>query len=119
TVSDSSGYVVDEAGIDHDLLKQIKEVERARISVYAERRPSARFVRTGSVWDVPGDIAFPSATQNELQGEHAKTLVKNGVFAVVEGANMPSTPDALDVFQAAGVLFAPGKAANAGGVATS
>ncbi|MGB3414711.1 MAG: NADP-specific glutamate dehydrogenase [Microbacteriaceae bacterium] len=119
TVSDSSGYVVDEDGIDLALLKQIKEVERGRISAYAERRPSARFVSNGSVWDVPADIAFPSATQNELHGQHAKTMVKNGIFAVIEGANMPSTPEAVDIFQEAGVLFAPGKAANAGGVATS
>lgn len=119
TASDSSGYVVDEAGIDLDLLKQIKEVERLRISVYAERRPSARFVSGGSVWDVPGQIALPCATQNELSAEAAATLIKNGVQAVAEGANMPCVPEAVEAFQAAGVLFGPGKAANAGGVATS
>jgi glutamate dehydrogenase (NADP+) len=119
TASDSSGYIVDEAGIDLDLLKQLKEVERKRISAYAEARPSARFVSGGSVWDVPGEIALPSATQNELDTTHAHTLIKNGVLAVAEGANMPSTPGAVHAFQKAGVLFAPGKAANAGGVATS
>ncbi|MGK9147829.1 NADP-specific glutamate dehydrogenase [Plantibacter flavus] len=119
TASDSSGYVVDDAGIDLDLLKQIKEVERGRISEYAARRPGAHFVAGGSVWDVPGEIALPSATQNELNERDAIALVKNGVIAVAEGANMPSTPEAVRVFQEAGVLFGPGKAANAGGVATS
>lgn len=120
TASDSSGYVVDEAGIDLDLLKQIKEVERGRIAEYAERRgDSARFVAGGSVWDVPVDIALPSATQNELGVEAARTLVRNGVQAVSEGANMPATPEAIAVFREAGVAFGPGKAANAGGVATS
>jgi glutamate dehydrogenase (NADP+) len=119
TASDSSGYIVDEAGIDLDLLKQIKEVERLRISSYAERRTSARFVSGGSVWDVPGQIALPSATQNELSLRDAKALIGNGVEAVAEGANMPCLPDAVHAFQQAGVLFGPGKAANAGGVATS
>ena len=120
TASDSSGYVVDENGLDLDLLKQIKEVERGRIHEYAERRGGkATFVKGGNVWDVPGDIALPSATQNELDEASAKTLVKNGVLAVSEGANMPSTPEAVHVFQGAGVAFGPGKAANAGGVATS
>ncbi|MGN6503022.1 MAG: NADP-specific glutamate dehydrogenase, partial [Pseudolysinimonas sp.] len=119
TASDSSGYVVDDAGIDVGLLKQIKEVERGRIAEYAARRPGARFVEGGSVWDVAGDIAIPSATQNELDADHARALVANGVRAVAEGANMPTFPDAVAVFQDAGVLFAPGKAANAGGVATS
>ncbi|GAB3044285.1 NADP-specific glutamate dehydrogenase [Parafrigoribacterium mesophilum] len=119
TASDSSGYIVDEAGIDVELLKQIKEVERARISEYAVRRPSARFVSSGQVWHVPGQIALPSATQNELGSDDAAELVKNGVIAVGEGANMPCTPDAAELFQEAGVLFAPGKAANSGGVATS
>ncbi|WP_416445250.1 NADP-specific glutamate dehydrogenase [Leucobacter sp. HNU] len=119
TASDSSGYVVDEAGIDVALLKQVKEVERERISVYAERRPGARFIAGGSVWDVPVELAFPCATQNEL-GEHAaRSLIANGVRAVAEGANMPTTPAAVALFQDTGVLFAPGKAANAGGVATS
>lgn len=119
TASDSSGYIVDEAGIDLELLKQVKGVERARISEYAERRPSARYVAGGSVWDVPAELAFPCATQNELTDAHAKTLIANGVRAVTEGANMPTTPGAVEMFQDAGVLFAPGKAANAGGVATS
>ncbi|MGK0715032.1 NADP-specific glutamate dehydrogenase [Leucobacter sp. W1153] len=119
TASDSSGYVVDEKGIDIELLKQVKEVERARISEYAERRPSARFVAGGSVWDVPGDLAFPCATQNELNAAGARSLLDGGVRVVAEGANMPTTPDAVALFQQAGVLFAPGKAANAGGVATS
>ena len=120
TASDSSGYVVDENGIDLELLQQIKEVERGRIHEYAERRGSgARFVRGGSVWDVPADIALPGATQNELDIEAARTLVKNGVQAVSEGANMPCTPEAVSVFREADVAFGPGKAANAGGVATS
>jgi glutamate dehydrogenase (NADP+) len=117
--SDSSGYVVDENGIDLDLLKQVKEVERGRIEQYAERRGSASFVSGGSIWDVPCAVAFPSATQNELDGEAAAVLAKNGCRYVVEGANMPSTPTAVDVFREAGIGFAPGKAANAGGVATS
>jgi glutamate dehydrogenase (NADP+) len=120
--SDSSGYVVDEKGIDLALLKEIKDVRRERISEYARRKGAgAHFVPTekGSVWDVPCDVAMPSATQNELSGKDARMLVKNGVIAVGEGANMPSTPDAIKVFRDAGVLFGPGKAANAGGVATS
>lgn len=120
TASDSSGYVVDEGGIDLDLLKQIKEVERGRIREYAERRGGkARFVEGGNVWEVPGEIAIPSATQNELDAASAKTLLKNGLIAVSEGANMPSTPEAVDLFQEATIAFGPGKAANAGGVATS
>ncbi|WP_218844629.1 NADP-specific glutamate dehydrogenase [Microbacterium pseudoresistens] len=119
TASDSSGYVVDDAGIDVALLRQIKEVERARIVEYANRRPGARFVEGGRVWEVPGDIAVPSATQNELSIDDAEALIANGVRAVSEGANMPCLPDAAAAFQKAGVLFAPGKAANAGGVATS
>ncbi|MGY1744813.1 NADP-specific glutamate dehydrogenase [Blastococcus sp. SYSU D00695] len=117
--SDSGGYVVDEQGIDLDLLKQVKEVERARVDVYAQRRPSATFVAGGDVWDVPCDVAMPSATQNELDGDAATTLVRNGCRYVVEGANMPTTPEGVRVFREAGVGFAPGKAANAGGVATS
>jgi glutamate dehydrogenase (NADP+) len=119
TASDSSGYVVDEQGIDVELLKQIKEVERGRISEYADRRPSARFVSGGSVWDVPGELAFPCATQNELDEAGARALLGGGVRAVAEGANMPTTPEAVALLQQAGVLFGPGKAANAGGVATS
>src|SRR5690606_19018113 len=119
TASDSSGYVVDDAGIDVALLRQIKEVERGRIIEYANRRASARFVEGGSVWDVPVDIAVPSATQNELSLADAESLIGNGVRAVSEGANMPCVPEAVEAFQRAGVLFAPGKAANARGVATS
>ncbi|MFD5224842.1 NADP-specific glutamate dehydrogenase [Microbacterium sp. NPDC058342] len=119
TASDSSGYVVDDAGIDLSLLRQIKEVERGRIVEYANRRPGARFVEGGNVWEVPVDIAVPSATQNELNEDSARMLIANGVRAVAEGANMPSTPEAVDAFQKSDVLFAPGKAANAGGVATS
>jgi glutamate dehydrogenase (NADP+) len=117
--SDSGGYVVDDDGIDLELLKQVKEVERARICEYAQRRPSAHFVEGGSVWDVECEVAIPSATQNELDGDAAAVLAKNGCRYVVEGANMPATPDAVRVFREAGVAFAPGKAANAGGVATS
>ncbi|MGV8851834.1 MAG: NADP-specific glutamate dehydrogenase [Rhodoglobus sp.] len=119
TASDSAGYVVDEDGIDLELLKQVKEVERSRISVYAERRTSARYVAGGSVWNVSGELAFPCATQNELTLDDAHMLLKNGLVLLAEGANMPCTPDAVETFQAADVLFAPGKAANAGGVATS
>ncbi|MEU5995180.1 NADP-specific glutamate dehydrogenase [Spirillospora sp. NPDC047418] len=120
TVSDSSGYVVDEKGIDLDLIKTIKEIERGRVSDYAEKRGgSARFVPGGRVWDVPADIALPSATQNELDAEAARILIRNGVKAVSEGANMPTTPEAVHIFQDAGVAFGPGKAANAGGVAVS
>ena len=119
TFSDSSGYVVDEAGVDLELLKQIKEVERGRVADYVERRPGARLVTGGSVWDVPGDVALPCATQNELDGDAANTLLRGGCGVVSEGANMPSTPEAVEAFQKAGILFGPGKAANAGGVATS
>ncbi|MDJ0343043.1 NADP-specific glutamate dehydrogenase [Streptomyces sp. H10-C2] len=120
TCSDSGGYVVDEKGIDLELLKQIKETERGRISDYAERRgASATYVAGGRVWDVPADVALPSATQNELDGDAAAVLVRNGVKAVSEGANMPTTPDAVKLLREAGVAFGPGKAANAGGVATS
>jgi glutamate dehydrogenase (NADP+) len=117
--SDSSGYVVDEAGLDIDLLRRVKEVDRARISAYADEREGARYVEGGDVWEVACEVALPCATQNELDAGAATTLVENGVLAVAEGANMPCTPDAVDVFQKGGVLFAPGKAANAGGVATS
>ena len=119
TFSDSSGYVVDEAGVDLELLKQVKEVERGRVADYVERRPGARLVTGGSVWDVPGDVALPCATQNELDGDAAATLLRGGCGVVSEGANMPSTPEAVEAFQKAGILFGPGKAANAGGVATS
>lgn len=120
--SDSSGHVIDEAGIDLALLKEVKDVRRERISEYARRKGSGvHFIPAdkGSVWEVPCQVAMPSATQNELSGRDAEALVRNGVIAVGEGANMPCTPEAVRVFQEAGVLFAPGKAANAGGVATS
>ncbi len=118
--SDSGGYVVDENGIDLALVKEIKEVRRGRISEYARLKGAGTYyVEDGSIWDVPCEVALPSATQNELTGKDAKSLIKNGVIAVGEGANMPSTPDAVKIMQAADVLFAPGKAANAGGVATS
>ena len=120
TCSDSSGYVVDEKGLDIGLLKEIKEQRRGRISEYAERRGrSARFVPDGRVWDVPADVALPCATQNELTEADARQLVGNGVKAVAEGANMPTTPEAVELLREAGVAFGPGKAANAGGVATS
>ncbi|SOD94972.1 NADP-specific glutamate dehydrogenase [Blastococcus haudaquaticus] len=117
--SDSSGYVVDEQGIDVEVLKQVKEVERGRISDYADRVSGASFVVDGSVWDVPCDVAVPSATQNELDADAARTLAGNGCRYVVEGANMPTTPEAVAALREAGIAFAPGKAANAGGVATS
>ncbi|NMR19704.1 NADP-specific glutamate dehydrogenase [Cellulomonas fimi] len=117
--SDSSGYVVDEAGVDVDLLREVKEVERGRVSDYADRRGSAKFVEGGRIWDVPVEVALPCATQNELTVDDVRGLVGHGLVAVAEGANMPTTPDAVALLQEAGVLFAPGKAANAGGVATS
>jgi len=118
--SDSNGYVVDEAGLDLALLKDIKEERRGRLADYAsERGSSVKHVTGGSIWQVPCDIALPSATQNELHEADAKTLVENGVQVIAEGANMPCTPDAVEIFSEAGVLYAPGKASNAGGVATS
>jgi len=117
--SDSSGYVIDEAGLDLALLRQVKEVDRARLTAYAEQRASARHIEGRSVWEVPTEVALPCATQNELDADAARLLVENGVIAVAEGANMPCTPEATRIFQEKGVLFAPGKAANAGGVATS
>ncbi|UXM95789.1 NADP-specific glutamate dehydrogenase [Bartonella sp. HY329] len=118
--SDSNGYIYDEEGIDLDIVKEIKEKRRARISLYPELKGgNARYVEGGNIWDVTCEIAMPSATQNELNGESARTLVKNGVIAVGEGANMPSTAEAVHIFLEAGTLFAPGKACNAGGVATS
>ena len=117
--SDSTGYVIDENGIDVEAVKQIKEVDRKRISVYAESHPTATYAE-GSVWDaVTCDVALPCATQNELDGESAETLVKNGVIAVAEGANMPTDAAATEVFLQNHILFLPGKASNAGGVATS
>ncbi len=117
---DSSGYVVDENGINLDVMKQIKEVERARIKEYAARVEGAKFFEgCKGIWTVPCDVALPCATQNELDGESAAALIANGVKFVAEGANMPCTPDAVAAFQAAGIPFGPAKAANAGGVATS
>ena len=120
TMSDSNGFVHDPNGIDLALVKQLKEVERKRIREYVTVRPEAEYHEGCSgVWQVPCDIALPCATQNELDLSAAKALIQNGCFAVAEGANMPCTPDAVEALQAAGLLFAPAKAANAGGVATS
>ena len=119
-MSDSNGYIVDENGIDYKVMQEIKEVKRARIKTYLDYVPSAKYVEgCRGIWSVACDIALPCATQNELNGDEAKTLIANGDKAVAEGANMPSTPEAVEAFQAAGVKFGPAKAANAGGVATS
>ena len=119
-MSDSNGYVVDESGIKLDVVKQIKEVERGRIKEYAARVPGAVYTEgCRGIWTVKCDIALPCATQNELDIDGAKALIANGCYAVAEGANMPTTLEATKALQAAGVLFAPGKASNAGGVATS
>ncbi|GJN42193.1 NADP-specific glutamate dehydrogenase [Corynebacterium ammoniagenes] len=117
-MSDSSGYIYAPNGVDLDLLKDIKENRRERINVYAEEA-GVKFVEGGNIWEVEADVALPCATQNELDGDSAQLLKKNGVRFVAEGANMPCTPDAVHIFQDAGIAFAPGKAANAGGVATS
>ncbi|AEF42049.1 NADP-specific glutamate dehydrogenase [Hoyosella subflava] len=117
--SDSSGFVVDEKGIELDLLKDVKERRRGRIHLYADERDSARFISGGSIWDVPCDVALPCATQNELDESAAKSLIRGGVRIVAEGANMPVTPKGVAAFRDADVRFGPGKAANAGGVATS
>ncbi|MBR4953489.1 MAG: NADP-specific glutamate dehydrogenase, partial [Oscillospiraceae bacterium] len=120
TLSDSNGYIVDANGIDLDAIKDIKEVKRARIKEYLTVHPEAEYHEGCSgVWTVPCDIALPCATQNEINLDSAKALVANGCKAVAEGSNMPSTPDAIAHFQNSGLLFAPSKAANAGGVATS
>ncbi|MDR2732860.1 MAG: NADP-specific glutamate dehydrogenase, partial [Fibromonadaceae bacterium] len=119
-MSDSNGYVYDEAGINLDIVKRLKEVERKRISEYAKEVKTAKYTEGCSgIWTIPCDIALPCATQNELDGNAAQTLVKNGCVAVAEGANMPSTPEAVKVFLDAKIAYGPGKAANAGGVATS
>ncbi len=122
-MSDSNGYIVDENGIDYKVMKEIKEVKRARIRTYLDYVPSAQYFEdkdgAKGIWTVACDIALPCATQNELNEASAKALVANGVKAVAEGANMPCTPEAVAVFQQAGVLFGPAKAVNAGGVATS
>mgnify|MGYP000753851282 FL=1 len=119
TASDSTGWIYDKDGIDVELLKEVKEVKRARLTEYAAARPSAEYHEGRGVWSIPVDIALPCATQNELHLEDAKQLVANGCYAVAEGANMPTTLEATEYLQENGVLFAPGKAANAGGVATS
>lgn len=122
TLSDSSGFIYDPDGIDAEKLafvKELKNVKRGRIKEYAEKYPSATYTEGQRPWSVKCDCAFPCATQNELNGDEAKTLIANGVKLVAEGANMPSTPEAVAAFQGAGVMFAPGKASNAGGVATS
>lgn len=122
TLSDSSGYIYDEAGIDAEKLAhimEIKNVKRGRITEYLDKYPSATFVAGKRPWEVPCEIALPCATQNELNGTEAQMLIDNGCICVAEGANMPSTPEAVTVFQNAKILFAPGKASNAGGVATS
>jgi len=119
-MSDSNGYIVDENGIDYKVIQEIKEVRRARIKTYLDYVPTAKYVEgCKGIWTVKCDVALPCATQNELDETGAKALIANGCFAVAEGANMPSTPEAVAAFKAAGVLFAPAKAANAGGVATS
>jgi glutamate dehydrogenase (NADP+) len=122
TLSDSAGYIYDADGIDADKLAHvmyIKNEKRGRISEYVEKYPNAKYVDGKRPWEVKCDVALPCATQNELNGDEAKMLVDNGCFCVAEGANMPSTPDAIAVFHKAKILFAPGKASNAGGVATS
>ncbi|MBO6107804.1 MAG: NADP-specific glutamate dehydrogenase [Eubacterium sp.] len=119
TVSDSTGWIYDKDGIDVALLKEVKEVKRARLTEYAAARPSAEYHEGRGVWSIKCDVALPCATQNELLIDDAKMLVENGVIAVAEGANMPTTLDATEYLQKNGVLFAPGKASNAGGVATS
>ena len=119
-MSDSNGYIVDENGIDYKIIQEIKEVKRARIKTYLDYVPTAKYVEgCQGIWTVPCGIALPCATQNELPLEGAKALVEHGCFAVAEGANMPSTPEAVAYFQEHGILFGPAKAANAGGVATS
>ncbi|KRM03153.1 NADP-specific glutamate dehydrogenase [Limosilactobacillus gastricus] len=119
TASDSTGWVYDPEGIDVALLKDVKENRRARLTAYAEERPSAEYHEGRGVWVVKADVALPCATQNELTLDDAKTLVENGTVAVAEGANMPTTPEATEYLQEKGVFFVPGKAANAGGVAVS
>ncbi|TCK61531.1 NADP-specific glutamate dehydrogenase [Seleniivibrio woodruffii] len=118
-MSDSNGYIYDKRGVDLSLVKQLKEVERRRIKDYCDTYKGATYVEGGNIWEVPCQVAMPSATQNELDEKDAEMLVKNGCIAVGEGANMPTTPEGTKVFLNAGVLFGPGKAANAGGVATS
>ncbi|MBQ8578351.1 MAG: NADP-specific glutamate dehydrogenase [Clostridia bacterium] len=119
-MSDSNGYIYDADGIKLDVVKQIKEVERGRIKEYADRVPGSVYTEgCKGIWTIKCDIALPCATQNEIDGESAEILVKNGCYAVAEGANMPSTPEAINTYLANGLLYGPAKAANAGGVATS
>ncbi len=119
-MSDSNGYIVDENGIDYKVIQEIKEVKRARIKTYLDYVPGAKYVEGCSgIWTVPCDIALPCATQNEVSEESAKALIANGCIGVFEGANMPCTPEAITAIKSAGLMFAPAKASNAGGVATS
>jgi glutamate dehydrogenase (NADP+) len=118
-MSDSNGYIYDKKGIDLELVKQLKEVERRRIKDYCNYHKDAVYKEGGNIWEIPCQIAMPSATQNEISKSDAEILVKNGCIAVGEGANMPTTPGGIRAFLQGGVLFGPGKAANAGGVATS
>lgn len=117
--SDSNGVIHDKAGLNLDTIKQIKEVDRARISTYVQHHPQARYIESGNIWDIPCHLAFPCATQNELDAASADTLINNGCIAVTEGANMPVTPEGIKKFIDANIAYGPGKAANAGGVATS
>jgi len=117
--SDSNGVIYHEKGLDVELIKQLKEVERRRISEYTKAHKDAKYIANGNIWDIPCQVAMPSATQNEISGKDAKTLIKNGCMAVGEGANMPTTPEGIKVFLDAKIAYGPGKAANAGGVATS
>jgi len=118
-MSDSDGFIFDKNGIDLDTVKKIKEIDRDRLKVYKDYHPQSEYCTKSSIWDIPVDIALPCATQNELNLEHSKNLVKNGVKLIAEGANMPTTPDALEHFKQKNILFLSGKAANSGGVATS
>lgn len=122
TISDSSGYILDEEGITQEKLewiKEIKEVKRERIVKYLTKYPNAKFIEDKKPWEVPTDIVMPCATQNELQKQDAELLIKNGIIAVGEGANGPSTNEALEVFIKNKIIISPGKASNSGGVATS
>ncbi len=117
--SDSNGVIYDENGINLDTVKRLKEIERKRIKEYINTHSNAVYKENGNIWDIACDIAMPCATQNELDAKSAEALVRNGCISVTEGANMPATPEAIEIFQKSGILYAPGKATNAGGVATS
>ncbi|WP_027713675.1 NADP-specific glutamate dehydrogenase [Desulfuromonas sp. TF] len=117
--SDSNGVIYHEQGLDLELMQRLKEVERRRIKDYSNYHKDAKYIESGNIWDIPCQVAMPSATQNEINGKDAAKLVKNGCIAVGEGANMPTTPEGIKVFLDAGIAYGPGKAANAGGVATS